>query len=603
MLIYNWERIRCSSLLAYCRGRSDFEANVVTDSLSSLFQRIDPALAVAMDEGTYLDNASVISELMDPSEPALQLATPDAALAARRESWNMRQAVNSLPVETLVAIFAYLNASFPPTMGRQKHYNAAEWFKMMLVCRRWWMVIRTTPFFWRRMYIGERTRWADLCLDRSGNACLDLCFIVAYAQFPPPSLILRLANCRDRIERLEYSSAWFDRGRGVLSLLDMTLPSLVSLYLSPSHTPRSPQYEFDPETCPRISRLKLTYTSFPWTAPILGRLRALDLCWCHVVPSSIPFSDFLNVLQSAQQLEELALTECMTLGCSYSSVSDTLPTAPIVSLPNLRDLRISDTTVWVSRFLAHVKLPTRGCVSISASLELNQYAEYSRLVQHAAFFPTQPERQLPIFQTATRVALRIGRPREAAWNISCVAPGWECRATVNGRRCPTSPTSSMPLPPVHELNLAIGPEGMAAATAALNELTTAFPGVQKLEIGHEEEALRSAFPTEFFEVLFRHSDDGSDEDSTAVDYDRPRWPKLASLHIRGLHWSNGSYLPFLYQCLSDRAECGASKLESLRLSIFRDSDECWVAVDRLFQEAFRVFADTCTLTIQPLSGW
>ncbi|KAI9065740.1 hypothetical protein FKP32DRAFT_1590296 [Trametes sanguinea] len=546
---------------------------------------------------------------MDPSEPALQLTTSEPTVAARRAFWNARQDVSKLPVETLVEIFLYLSA--PPgeadeaTVSR----NGAEWFRLMLVCRRWRAVVKSNPCFWQDIVVTDSIDWWNLAIARTSTATLRLSFEAGSS--PSESLIPEIMACRGRIERLVICGTQSEC-QWVLPLVDGSLPSLTSLDIDwdVDNDSEGP-YVLNPENYPRLRRLRLADTCLPWTLSLLGRLRSLQLHYCTTAPATLPFKEFLEVLQGAPQLEELELSDIMSRVCPYSSLGTTGAQAPgLIHFPRLHDLRVQDAIPWLAEFLARVELPSRGRIAVTAIVTPEEVENELNLSAYASIFPADPERT-PFFRTATRAKLVVENRGAPCWAISCGAAGpsgftfkygflgdEQHRSWWNSEAQGLSYfTQLLRGAPLTELDLALRIRYLDSPV--LRTLIETFPGIQKLRIGQKTESPEMTFPSEIFEAFSGRSYP-RDDDSETYRHGLS-WPHLKTIHIDGIRWKDGEFVPTLLQCLYERAKRGAPRLEAFLLTVFRTPLEDWTVVDTLIRTTVELFADTYTCDVRPLA--
>ncbi|KAI9058503.1 hypothetical protein FKP32DRAFT_1597599 [Trametes sanguinea] len=564
---------------------------------------------------------------LNPLDSALQASTLDPALAAGRATWNARQPMNKLPLQVLVEILLYCGVCYDFRIKREdpdRFLHAPQWFRLRLVCRHWRAVVDANPHFWRDIFVGKNTQWLDLAISRSQNLGLRFCF--CHGTAIPASIDSVLMEYTGRIECLRGSCFRTSQDRGLLlHLLALALPSLISVDLTILYhygeeiTP----CELHPEQYPRLVNVSLSEASFPWTTAsvLFIHLRSLRLYKCSITPSSIAFNDFLDILHRAEQLEELSLTDVMSTSCSYSGhIRDDPTSLQVVSLPRgLRDLSLTDTPLWLSRFLSQVELPTEGRISVSV-FPKPDLDEYSCLAQYASFLLTDPcLSRLPFLFTATKVKLCAGSSSWPTWGISCEAPGplsftfyLMCLSNADRRITYNSEEQALSyLPhlfraaPVEELDLTMDLPWIEH-TIILDNLMRAIPHIRRLKIGSAHPGSRLSYPTQFFDTLYPRNNRPASRYRESDPAGLPgslRWPYLKSIHIEGFEWCNGYFLPLLIQSLAQRAECGAPKLDTLVLKFSRYDypQQEWDFADVVFRCAFSMYVDNCIYTVHPLS--
>ncbi|KAL7278265.1 hypothetical protein ACG7TL_008241 [Trametes sanguinea] len=432
------------------------------------------------------------------------------------------------------------------------------------------------------------------------NACLTI------SKLPAETLIeifLYLGKPFSQLEGVE--AIW------ILPLVEGSLPSLTSFDWNVFVHPEDP-YVLTPENYPKLTRLRLADTCLPWTVSFLSRLRSLQLHYCTLEPATISLMDFLEVLRSATQLEELELSDFMSGVCSYDSLQSTPASADPIRFPLLQDLHIQDATPWLTAFLAHVELPTRGCIAVTAIVIVEEVEDQLDLGAYASIFPRDLDRT-PFFRTATSARLLAEEHGPLCWVIYCEAPGplqftfdfGSRLAEHNEQQYWWNPevqglsyfTRLLREAPLTKLELAIRLHYIESPV--LRTLVETFPGIQELRIGQKEEHPKMSFPGDIFEAFSGRSYPRADD---SEEYRHGlSWPNLKTIHVDGIHWKDGSFVPSMLQCLCERAKRGAPRLEVFSLTVFRTPHEDWTAVDTLIETTVARFADTYTLSVRPLT--
>ncbi|KAI0750586.1 hypothetical protein BC629DRAFT_1739459, partial [Irpex lacteus] len=289
----------------------------------------------------------------------------------------------SLPPELLIKIFTHLihvHTDLTATVA-DCHTTAPTrrygWLRASHVCHRW-----------REVMLGAPQLWATVWM--TGPDCVGT--MLARSQQMP--LIIRCRQRESRVEPSEYTES--------LSLVLSHLSRVVTLDLindaSPTLLPdgswtaplmkelvirgtvqvgndTTPSELFYPRLLlnemPSLEKLKL-YLELVWwnfnTNLIKPALRHLTL---HGNAANC-YGDFVidNVLDVLRQLPALETVD-LRLALPYPSRNPPNPDPALITLPNLRRLRICDSAAACSELLPRVVFPTAAQISLSCTYRLN----------------------------------------------------------------------------------------------------------------------------------------------------------------------------------------------------------------------------------------
>lgn len=534
--------------------------------------------------------------------PSSQYPTSYSETLAGRARLNADQPINKLPVELLVGILMRLPSIALEPASRTG--NKAQCFECMAVCHHWRTVITANPCFWRTIRTGERTRWLDLALARSGDANLRLTFSSATGLIDALPILLPK---RDRIEHLDFTCQSLSDVGKLTPLISAPLPCLAELSVSgfegnSSLGPATGQMlAFHPENFPAIVRLKLVGVTLPWTGAFLSRLRSLDLRRCQVYPSAIPVGDFLSILRRGDSLEELTLHDFLSSACPSTPLPADLQAAPAVNLPRLRKLEVSDTPAWISRFIIHVQLPSRGDVVLTGQIDEAQGAPRATL---ASLLPANKEK-LGFLRSTTSATLVMF---DSACSVICKSPG---PLSVTLKLRPRTPrvswvqsqdegsrhfTALFHSTPLTTLNLQCELEKVSPDVLAT--VLDAFPQLRELTVTSTMFG-PDPFPTHLCDSLRSSPALGEDDDKVA-EASSVRCSSLRVLRLERVRWEDGAFLNAVADCLRERERLEAPRLELLEVTASRSPEVDWSEPDARWADVLRPMVGTYSFSGK---GW
>ncbi|KAM5544289.1 hypothetical protein V8D89_001949 [Ganoderma adspersum] len=284
--------------------------------------------------------------------------------------WNRSLMIIQLPIEILTLIFVNSSRRYQFRNEDNGDYfrvtlAKSQWTKLMLVCRRWCDVVRTTPALWRTIDVGEGKAWLKLSLLRSDNALIDVSFSSDFDEE-------HMALLEPRYHRLRSFrlGVWSPTAfRVIRENLSPVLESLEVL-----DTPGDPLgFEGNYTTTdlgltrqrfPNLRTLQVARTPLPIDPLFYTRIRKLSLKECAYSSS---LEQFIQLLSDMPDLRHLELDDFL------QNLSDGGSVGPPRYLPSLRFLGLHNhVPTFSTRFLAHIVIPPTASLSISVDTD---YAE------------------------------------------------------------------------------------------------------------------------------------------------------------------------------------------------------------------------------------
>ncbi|EIW52658.1 uncharacterized protein TRAVEDRAFT_53099 [Trametes versicolor FP-101664 SS1] len=489
-------------------------------------------------------------------------------LLSRKAMWNADLPIHYLPAEILLHIFeqlvrALLPDKLPSKLSPPDFKPRRPWAPLMRVCRHWCALIRNGAVFWRDITISKNIKWFKLALSRLGNSPIRLQLA---ADCNLKAVLPTLDAHAGRIEKLILKGEVRDEDALRLeSFLSRSFPVLRSLAIKMDST--------DSELCavgdnhPGLEWLELTRASLPWKKSLLIHLEVLSLTDCILSTATLPFPDFLDVLEQGQRLRYLHLTEFL------SAALDPQTSAPherLVTLPGLQHLECSDVPSNIARLMTHLRTPAISHVELVGDCNGNVPS-----TAHASLLPEYPGTPLPVLQTITRAIIDV-------------------TATQNGLRFSGPLRTSLELcllnpdrqywdePPwveqgLQQLTGFLGPALTELEVCGILDVSQetwdrvfdAFPSLEKLVVREHESGL---LPTTMLRSLSAAPARSISTSAGKGRSARVRCPALTYLRIDGWDWGRRG-LGRILDCLRVRAAHGASRLEYFGLD---GEGERWV---------------------------
>jgi len=295
------------------------------------------------------------------------------ATARVRTLQNTSVPVNRLPPEILVHIFSFVqNHAGGPSFPFPKSCN--KWVEVTHVCQHWRTTALSFPRLWNQIHVSSpfNHRLAITNVSRSAQSPLDVYYTIAAPPLPDkPNILSLVAEQMHRLRELHIH--W--KIPHETSLWDLIIPPSPALNLealsligswdkSVSNLTLPPFFQ---NITPRLKKITFTRIS-SWPHNSFSRLTHLSLF--DQKSGRVPFPEFLEILRSSPDLEELLLNSA---GPDESSViRHRERTLPLVSLPRLRKIEIGAWTIAkfsIPIFLSHLDLPEDVTLCVWGELE------------------------------------------------------------------------------------------------------------------------------------------------------------------------------------------------------------------------------------------
>jgi hypothetical protein len=245
--------------------------------------------------------------------------------------------VNHLPPELLIAIATFIT-------------DQSAIFRLATVCGYWYNVLTGTPTLWTSVDCRRGSRTAIL-LQRSRFHPID----VTIDRRLSPQAVSLVAHHTYRMRSIGVNLSSSCRFREVHSLLNQSAPILEKMSLGPTPL-SSPHYgSFFRGRFPALKTLHLEGHRFDLARSASGMTNGLTT----LVLDNTQHHRLHNLLEYLEHCKNL-----IHLRIDLPNLQGTIPTSHIVSLPNLRELRI----VYPPLTLHHLSFP------LSANLDIRSRA-------------------------------------------------------------------------------------------------------------------------------------------------------------------------------------------------------------------------------------
>ncbi|KAK7693771.1 hypothetical protein QCA50_003343 [Cerrena zonata] len=294
----------------------------------------------------------------------------DVSLAILSRYRNSLRPFNRLTSDILVLIFSQLLSEHADP--HNDRFGSYPWMGVAQVCHFWRHVALTTPLLWT--HISTRYCTAALaCIERSSEAGLSLFIYEDSNEATMSKVLTAIIPHIHRLRHLYVPSNMMkdDNGniRQVLQpLINSKAPALETFETQfirfnaawiPMHT------LFTGHT-PSLTRLKLHFMLPRLSAASFGKLRVLSFTGRKSTPTTLPMSDFLDILEACPLLEQLR-AEKFTLEAARND--DTRK----VTLENLQLLQLGRSKgSLVADFLNRLHIPE---CAIKLKVHFDRYDE------------------------------------------------------------------------------------------------------------------------------------------------------------------------------------------------------------------------------------
>ncbi|OSD07135.1 hypothetical protein PYCCODRAFT_1463438 [Trametes coccinea BRFM310] len=294
-------------------------------------------------------------------------------LLALNELWNATLPINRLPEEILADIFLFAKESeednpsevcHTPTfhLPEKRRLSSDIWMTLASVCRHWRAIVIANHLLWQSVDVHEDLQPLLAALSFPGSKTVEVAF------HDPIQFDLKLFDIyqyRDRFSQLHLPEMHHENFDPVYELFGSHLPKLKEVTVAAKRVRERPPYyrrpsddppfDLPPLIMPSLTAATLSGLALPWVSSSFARLHHLELYDCSYSGPFLPFSGFLDVLESLTLLKVLRLH-----GFLYSACKEISPTpGRVVSLPALTDFAVGDYEAEVHMLLQSVHLPSR----------------------------------------------------------------------------------------------------------------------------------------------------------------------------------------------------------------------------------------------------
>ncbi|KAG8985136.1 hypothetical protein FRB93_006088 [Tulasnella sp. JGI-2019a] len=263
--------------------------------------------------------------------------------------------IRELAVELLLEIFNNTLA-----VDDQNHYD--QLYVLALVCKAWWLLIKSTPEFWR-FVDGTNSNWR-VALERSKlhplRVILDLYGLQLVEGYHPGNKDAYWSSIIRHTSRWRYANLELDT-RAHLPACEDLAPITESFFLTlRRRVPETPRLLLFGDSNPKLKELSLTNVALRnWSLPWLTGLRYLSL-W-ELKDHAPTLLELRNVLCNSPELKVLRLGK---IGFTTIPALD----LPPVHLPRLKklDVRLLDP-LTIPYLLSGATAPNCPKVNISTT--------------------------------------------------------------------------------------------------------------------------------------------------------------------------------------------------------------------------------------------
>ncbi|TFK90723.1 hypothetical protein K466DRAFT_651411 [Polyporus arcularius HHB13444] len=333
---------------------------------------------------------------------------------------NDTQPVNTLPRELLIYVAEYLRPS-----SDARHTD--QWIGRLYVCRRWYDIFTTMPSFWRQIYVSSHPEWLELCLSRCAGMPADIYFT---GRFSLQATLPMLEEHGHLVRAITYSVLRSSWASDIAQLLALPLSALQKVEISvKTKSRRRALVELSPESYAHLQSLRLLSCDAPHDPGAYASLRTLrlvDSSW------SISFHQFLDILVSAEQLQELVLDNCLSglRDCPDGFPSTYPPTRSPATLARLQTLQLTNVRSSLgAQILAHIRVPQATHINVRtyANSDDPQPSVWALLPKNLASFS-------PIFSTATSVTVGFTYSDRCELVAQCATRHLSMQVSLKGYR-------------------------------------------------------------------------------------------------------------------------------------------------------------------------
>lgn len=481
-----------------------------------------------------------------------------------------------IPNEIIMEIFKAFCGSLDPEYDS----GSLDALPLCAVSRRWREVALAVPQLWS--YVSIQTQadieWMKFAKTRSRDHPITL-----WVQIPEEdacaAMLLELENSRTLIRDLKIDLATDDDtaweagpklAEMTMNFLNAGMPALVALAVGIPDWPDSelpdPLLELDAHQFPQLRVLKTIRLQLAWVPETFVGLRELDVGDMRGAEHR-PLSEFLDVLEAAQQLEDLSLNHAMPFR-DHPELAEQRKLGRSVAMPNLRKLTIYDYEEVILVFLQHVRLPA----GVRAYFEVDE-SEWQWDRQPTGvlplFIPDDPT-NVPFLETTTSANFDF-----LPYSSCCRFVRMQCATADTGRLAVEMNFCNDEDPPfmrsqcileafatlfrrAHLQRLSIRCDLMRIPQDTWTEIFRTFPALCELLVSGD------GCPGQLLAALAVQPADP--EGSTSEPLPLPKLPNLTVLTLERLPW-DVDLVPNVMLTLEGRAVAGASRMREVRIEL------------------------------------
>ncbi|KAE9397050.1 hypothetical protein BT96DRAFT_860443 [Gymnopus androsaceus JB14] len=385
--------------------------------------------------------SSTNSELDEIDE---EIAGYEDAIRKLRSRRNSLVPISKLPAEILCAIFMFIPTHGPTPLRYRWHWITIThishlWRTISLNCPELW----STPDFTKPNLASEmikRSKMAPLNIEVTSNSWLT------------PWVLKTVGESLKQITRINEIHLLASRNNmdKLLSGINYPAPLLGTLILDLTDYYLSERYiipqDFLADDASRLYHIDLTGCHLRWDSSLLRNLAYFKVR--NPGPPAPTLDQLLSVLTAMPQLEELDLEKCLPKSLPGNTSTNATGKSRI-TLPNLRNLRITGALEECVTFLEHVHIPTAATTHVRATCSqipqkgsttlvlINQVCQRLPLVRGNKNMPAPPGTRVPVIKSllvhlSSRLYIQAWDDIPSEVALENVSPGSFAHASTAG---------------------------------------------------------------------------------------------------------------------------------------------------------------------------